>query len=138
MQLSDFPLKSHDKIRYSDVDRQGHVNNAVFVTYLETARTDLLEQIVPGFWDSAYGIVAARLELDYRAELFWPGIVETGTALASIGRTSMVIEQAMFQEGRLVAQAKTVLVLIDAKTHKPVPVPDDLRAKLMAFVRPSA
>ena len=40
--LSDFPLKTYDKIRYADTDRQGHVNNAVFSTFLETGRVEFL------------------------------------------------------------------------------------------------
>ncbi|WLR54634.1 hypothetical protein LC048_19785 [Mesobacillus subterraneus] len=38
----DFPLKTYDKIRYADTDRQVHVNNALFSTFLETGRTELL------------------------------------------------------------------------------------------------
>ena len=40
--LSDYPLQSTDKLRYGDTDRQGHINNAVFATYLETGRVEML------------------------------------------------------------------------------------------------
>ena len=40
--LSDFALQTYDKLRYADTDRQGHVNNAVFSTALETGRAEFL------------------------------------------------------------------------------------------------
>ncbi len=49
--LEDFPHRTFDKLRYGDTDRQGHVNNAVFATFLETGRVEMLfarEQGVPG------------------------------------------------------------------------------------------
>lgn len=45
MMLSDFPVITFDKIRYSDTDRQGHVNNTALSTFLETGRTEILYSI---------------------------------------------------------------------------------------------
>ncbi len=136
--LEDFPLRSFDKLRYGDTDQQGHVNNAVFATFLETGRCELLE-IVFGLAQPGNGasFVIVRLELDYRAELLWPGRVEIGTAVKSAGNTSLRLVQAVFQEGRLAATAETVVVHLGAE-KRPAPLPEAARAQLTGLMLPSA
>ncbi len=136
--LEDFPLRSFDKLRYGDTDRQGHVNNAVFATFLETGRCDLLEDICGASWrGNGASFVIVRLELDYRAEAFWPGQVDIGTAVKSVGNSSVRMVQAVFQEGRLVATAETVVVHLNAE-KRPAPLPDAARAQLKGLMLPSA
>lgn len=132
MQLSDFPLKSCDKVRYGDCDPQGHVNNVIFMSFLETGRCEMLEAGFGDSWRKAGSfIVIARLELDYVAEIFWPGRVEIGTIVSKLGNSSFQIDQAMFQGERLVGKARSVLVHLGAD-KRPAPLPDDVRA---AFTR---
>lgn len=135
MRLSDFPVHSYDKIRYGDCDPQGHVNNAVFTTFIETGRSDVL---AAGFGTIGRArnsfIVLARLELDYIAEILWPGTVEIGTAVMKIGNSSVQIEQAIFQDEKLVAKAKTVLVHLGAD-RRPAALPDYARAGFEKLIR---
>lgn len=134
MLLSDFPLKSYDKIRYGDCDPQGHVNNVVFMSFLETGRCEMLDAGFGDSWRSGGGfIVIARLELDYVAEIFWPGRVEIGTVISKLGNSSFQIEQAMFQGERLVGKAKSVLVHLGAD-KRPATLPDDVRAAFTALM----
>ena len=62
--LAQFPLHAHDKLRYADTDRQGHVNNAVFATALETGRVELLHDPNLPLAGPGSSFVIARLELD--------------------------------------------------------------------------
>jgi len=136
--LEDFLVRSFDKLRYGDTDRQGHVNNAVFATFLETGRCDLLERVWGAFWSgTGASFVLVRLELDYRAELFWPGRVEIGTAVKSLGNSSIRMVQAVFQDGRLAATAETVGVHLNAQ-KRPAPLQEDVRAKLSLLMLPCA
>lgn len=138
MQLSDFPIRSHDKVRYGDCDPQGHVNNAVFTTFMETGRCDLFVNLFGTSWQaSGVYLVIARLEMDFVAEIFWPGQVEIGTVVAKFGKSSMQIEQAVFQEGKLVAKAMSVLVHLGAD-KRPAALPDDVRERLTKMMRPCA
>lgn len=98
--ITDFPLRARDKLRYRDTDRQGHVNNSVFSTFLETGRVELIYDRARQLVEPGAAFVIARLELDFRAELLWPGEVEIGSRIASIGRSSIRLEQAIFQGGR--------------------------------------
>jgi acyl-CoA thioester hydrolase len=125
--LTDFPLRSYDKIRYGDTDPQGHVNNAVFSTYLETGRAEIM---VSPQAETGSTYVIARLELDYVGEITWPGTVEIGTMVESIGRSSFKLYQGLFQNDRCVGVARTVLVMMDKQTRRSRPLNDDMREYL--------
>ena len=61
--------------------------------------------------------------------MHWPGRVDIGTRVARIGRTSVGMDQALFQDGRLVARAETVIVQMDADTRRPVPLSETAVAR---------
>jgi acyl-CoA thioester hydrolase len=113
--LGEFPFHASDKIRYADTDRQGHVNNAVFATLLETGRVELLYDLA----EPGSSFVIAQLALEFRAEIHWPGTVSIGTRVGSVGSSSIKLVQGLFQDDRCVATAETVIVLIDDATRKP-------------------
>jgi len=121
----DFAVFSYDKLRYGDTDRQGHVNNAVFTTFLETGRVEILIDERRGLMPSGAEFVIARLALDYRAEILWPGTVCIGSRVALIGRSSVTIEQAIFQDGRCCAFGESVVVQIDQLSRKSRPWSED-------------
>jgi len=128
--LEDFPFRTTDKLRYGDTDKLGHVNNAVFATFLETGRVDLLCDPGRPINDPGAAFVLARLVVDFRAEAHWPGSVEIGTRITSIGRSSLKLEQAVFQHGTCVASGETVLVQMDETTRKSRPFSVEARALL--------
>ena len=108
--LEQFALKTYDKLRYGDTDRQGHVNNAVFATMLETGRVEVLYNPDRPLWSEGCSFVIVNLNVNFLAEITWPGRVEIGSRVAKIGRSSITIEQALFQDGRCVGTAETVVV----------------------------
>jgi acyl-CoA thioester hydrolase len=131
--LADFPSRTYDKLRYGDTDRQGHVNNAVFATFFETGRVEMLLATDADFLLPGQSLVLARLEIDLVSEINWPGTVEIGTRVARIGRSSMALEQAVFQNGVLAAKGISVVVLTDEATRRSTPLSDGAVAKLRAF-----
>lgn len=117
-----FQSWTSENIRYADTDRQGHVNNAIFATFFEIGRVSLVyspeaQLVAPGT-----EFVIARLEIDYLAEIGWPGHVAIGTTVASVGRSSLTLNQAIFQGERRVAQAHSVVVLIDQQMRRATPL----------------
>jgi len=128
--LEDFPLRSFDKLRYGDTDRQGHVNNAVFATLLETGRVEMAYLGGTPLMDPGCAFVIARLEVDFIAETLWPGRIDIGTGVKSVGRSSLSLEQALFQNDRLVARAESVLVQVSESTRKSQPLSEDAIARL--------
>jgi acyl-CoA thioester hydrolase len=131
--LEDFPARTSDKIRYGDTDRQGHVNNAVFATFLETGRVEILRGPGEPLADPGSAFVIARLVLDFHAEVTWPGEVAIGTRVASIGRSSVKLEQALFQNGKCVATAEATIVQIDETTRRSRSLSPLARERLGAF-----
>ena len=124
---SDFPYWTTDTIRYGDLDRQNHVNNAVFSTFLESGRVTLFRPPERGLMPQGWIWTLAHIAIDYLGEMQWPGNVETGIGLVELGRTSAVFRQAIFFEGRCVSTARAVNVLINSTTRRPAEIPDAVR-----------
>ncbi|MCC4245635.1 acyl-CoA thioesterase [Stappia indica] len=133
-----YPLRTSDKLRYSDTDRQGHVNNAVYSTFLETGRVELLFHVAGELAEPGASFVIARLELDFLAEGLWPGTVEIGTAVASIGRSSVTLEQVICQDGRPLAKARSVVVQVNEATRRSQPLGETAVSQLKRYMRPAA
>ena len=130
-QLDDFPFQTFDKLRYADTDRQGHVNNAVFSTFLETGRTEFLYDPDNPLTAEDASFVIASMTLHFVAEVNWPGKVDIGTGISRIGNSSLGLVQGVFQEGRCVATAETVIVQMDDRTRKSSPLSSKARDFLM-------
>ncbi|ULG68844.1 acyl-CoA thioesterase [Marinobacterium sediminicola] len=131
--LDDFPAKAFDKIRYSDTDRQGHVNNAVFSTFLETGRVEMLLSPEEPMLSEGTSFVIANLNLQLLAEIHWPGKVDIGTGVLSIGNSSIRLYQGVFQNGRCVATAETVIVQVDDTTARSSSLSEQARALLSRY-----
>jgi YbgC/YbaW family acyl-CoA thioester hydrolase len=132
--LEDFPLRTFDKLRFGDTDRQGHVNNAVFATLLESGRVEMLYGGPTALSDPGCAFVIARLELDFIDEMMWPGHIDIGTRVHSIGRSSVRLEQALFQDSRLMAWSESVVVQVNQETRKPQALSEAAIARLQPLV----
>ncbi|MDH4438857.1 MAG: thioesterase family protein [Rhizobium sp.] len=132
--LEDFAGRSYDKLRYGDTDKQGHVNNAVFATFLETGRVELIFDADDPLLGAGFSFVLAKLDINYLAEVLWPGTVEIGTRVVKVGRSSVTMQQAVFQNGVLCASAETVVVQFDQVTRKSHVFSDFQRAKLEGWI----
>ncbi len=132
--LADFAVRTHDKLRRGDADPGGHVLNYNFPIFCETGRAQIFRD--PAFVTLTAGFTpfVARLAIDYKAELFWPGTVDIGTGLKSIGRSSMLYLQGLFQDGKCVAVAETVMVQVDSTTRRPAPMDAQTKAWLAKFL----
>ena len=121
--LEDYPSRTSADIRYSDLDRQGHVNNAVFATFSEVGRVAFMYDPARPLAIEGRSFVIARLLIDFRAELFWPGTVHIGTGVVRVGRSSFTLAQGLFNDGRLVATTEATIVMVDKETRRSTPLP---------------
>jgi len=121
--LEAYPHRSAADIRYADLDRQGHVNNAVFATFSEIGRVAFMYDPARPLAPDGASFVLARLLIDFRSELFWPGTVEIGTGVLKIGRSSFTLAQGMFSKSRLAATAEATIVMVDKQTRRSMPLP---------------
>lgn len=132
--LEDFPSKTFDKIRYGDTDRQGHVNNAVFSTFLETGRVEIIYNANLPIIPEGSSFVIVSLKLDFFQEMTWPGQVDIGTGVLKIGTSSITLWQRLFQQGNCVAEAETVIVQVDNASKRSAPLSDSARQALAHWV----
>jgi acyl-CoA thioester hydrolase len=133
--LEDFPYRLSDNVRFADLDPNQHVNNAVYATYFETGRVTLVKDRSFGLMPPGLGWMLVRLDIHFRAELRWPGAIEMGLGVAKFGRTSVTFDQVVFSEGKCVASAQSVTVLIDERTRKPTPLTEEILGNFQRWVR---
>jgi acyl-CoA thioester hydrolase len=119
-----FPWIKRESVRFRDCDAMGHVNNAVYSTYLEQARIGILGDLEP--------FILARVEIDFRAELRAGEQVEVRSRCARVGTKSFELEHQIWADGRLVADAKSVLVGYDYQHGTSVPLTENQRRRLAA------
>jgi len=112
----------------------GHVNNAVYLTYLEVARFAYWRDVAGGRIEGDVSFIMARAEIDYKVPADYHDRLEVRIAITGFGRTSFVFEyEIVDQNGRLVATARTVQVFYDYKAGKPVPVMPSFKTRIEAY-----
>lgn len=122
------------EVRFRDCDPMGHVNNAVYLTYLEMARFAFWRDVMGARSVGDFRFIVARVEIDYRRPAVAGERLVVSLRPAAIGRSSFTIAYAIHsaRTRELVAEAKSVQVAYDYAAGRSVPVPDDLRARLEA------
>jgi acyl-CoA thioester hydrolase len=118
-------------VRWRDTDALGHVNNAVFLTYLEEGRDALYAQVIGS--DPIYVVV--RIEVDLRAEVFHSDRqVLVTIAVERLGSSSLTTRETVrTAAGEVAADARVVTVRWDPDQRKPIPFTDAERARLAPF-----
>ena len=121
--------------RFRDTDAMGHINNAVYVTYLEVARQEYWRAFKNNEDYRVVPFILARVEIDFRSEALVSESLELCIRCSHVGTKSFgfeyLIREAKTQ--RLVVQASTVQVFYDYATKTSMPCPDDMRVRLEAF-----
>jgi acyl-CoA thioester hydrolase len=121
----------HEKeveIRWRDLDAYGHVNNAVYLTYLEEVRDEWLERALDSD-EAAWDYVVARVTIDFRRELTQgDDRVLARCTLARLGNSSLTTREELVVGGDLAAEAEVVLVARDRETGRARPLSEPERA----------
>jgi len=121
-----------ERVRFRDLDPMGHVNNAVFLTYLEQARVAFFSEMGAATGLEDMNMVVARVEIDFKAPVRLGQEVEVSVRASRFGTKSFDLDYELRVEGELVAVAKSIQVAYDYKRREPVPVPAEWREKLSA------
>lgn len=131
----EFRLVATIRARFRDTDGMGHVNNAVYLTYLEEARAAWFREAVGLRSYRDVSIILARTCCDFRSPLQAGETLDLGVRVDSIGGKSfrMVYRAVERASGRLVLEAESVQVWYDYAAGRPVPVPDAFRERASAF-----
>ena len=122
------------EVRFRDCDPMGHVNNAVYLTYFEVARFAWWRRAFGPDGPADHGFIVARVEIDYRKPALTDQRLLVRLRLAAMGRSSFTVAYEILN-GRtleLVAEGRSVQVAYDYARGGPVPLSDDVRARLEA------
>ena len=124
-------------VRYADLDPQSHVNNAVYMTYLESARLGYYE--AAGIWHpgsgTLTGMVVVKAEIEYLEPIFMGQSIQVGVRLDALGTSSLTFafQIESVPESRPLARGKTVMVAFDNEKGVKRPVPPEWREKLNRY-----
>ncbi len=126
------------RVRYSDLDAQGHVNNARVLTLLEEARVDWLFVDAPhhGADQLVRAIVVASLEIQYKRPILFGPPVRVSLGVPKIGKASFTVDYVLASDGEVMATASTVLVAVELADGRPRRLGDNERAYLAGYQAP--
>jgi acyl-CoA thioester hydrolase len=121
------------EVEFRDVDAAGHVNNAVYLTYAETARIAYLRKVLGLETVDELAVIVANVNIDFRSPSYFGEQLAIGTRVPRLGTKSFEMEHEFRADDRLVAEVGSVLVAYDYALGAAVPIPDDWRRKLEAY-----
>ncbi|WP_050032661.1 acyl-CoA thioesterase [Halorubrum halophilum] len=120
-------------VRFRDIDAMGHVNNAVYATYLEQARTTYFRDVLDADI-SALATVLASLSIDFRRPVeLTDGTVTVEIEIDKLGTTSVTMTHDIRTGGEVVAEAEATLVSLDPDSGKPAPISDEHRSAIESY-----
>ncbi|MFK5927766.1 MAG: thioesterase family protein [Desulfuromusa sp.] len=126
--MENFNFNIPIEIRFVDLDAYGHVNNALFFTYLETARVKLFQQYFGAFLDSELMFLVVRAECDYRLPIELNDPLQIAISIDQVRHSSFNFSYRMHNgAGKNFAEAKTVMVCYDPRIKKPVAIPPEIK-----------
>lgn len=134
------PIEMVIPLRWRDLDPYGHVNNAVYLTYLEQAHAEAIWRTLRDLPEQAQ-FVLARLAIDYRRELrLEDGPITVACLFTTLGRSSLGLRETIrTATGALAAEAEAVIVKFDEETRRSRNwSEEERRALLAAGARPKA
>src|SRR5256714_1288140 len=114
-----------EQVRFRDLDPMGHVNNAVFLTYLEQARVAFFAQAGAATGLEDMNMIVARVEIDFKAPVRLGQEVEVSVRASRFGTKSFDLEYELRVDEELAAEPKSVQVAYDNERREPAALPPD-------------
>ncbi|OGN73699.1 MAG: hypothetical protein A2X25_15175 [Chloroflexi bacterium GWB2_49_20] len=136
--MTDYNFTHPVEVRYGDLDPQGHLNNAKYLTYFEQARIFYFEKLGLFTRDMSFldiGVILADVHLTFKAPVLFGMEIEVGVRTTRLGNKSFTVEQAVIDNatGKLMCTGELVLVTYDYHTGQTIPIPSEWREKTSVF-----
>lgn len=139
MSITNYPFETQIQVSFRDLDALGHVNNAVFFTYLETARiqyiTKFLEYGLPTRFDLlSIPIILVEATCSYKSQALFGEKLTVGVGVSRFGNKSFdLVYKIVGEDGRLVAIAKTIQVMYNYGENSAYPIPEIIKKTVFDF-----
>ncbi|MDE2142366.1 MAG: acyl-CoA thioesterase [Elusimicrobia bacterium] len=133
--MEGFKIFADVPVRFADTDALGHVNNANYLSFLESSRLEYIKTVLGRVKAEDFGVIIARIEIDYKSPAFHYETLRVGCRVSEIGGSSIMMDYRIEDKatGRLVALAKSVMVAFDYALGRPVRVNPEWREKMEEF-----
>lgn len=138
MDYSKFKHKTPIQVRFADIDKMGHVNNAVFLSYFETARVKYFDDIVGKRIDwTVKGMILAKSIVDYKKPVFQNDELLVYSSVTKMGNKSFeisgVIVKVRSEAEEIAATSAITLVCYDYEKAETISIPEDWRNMLLSY-----
>lgn len=134
------PFTVRQTVMWGDLDSLSHVNNAVYVKWIENARMHYFEHVGLNALhrEERRGAILARLSLDFLVPILFPDELLVSACTTRLGRSSFTVKHGVWSttRGELAARGEAVVVTFDYHTRKAIPVPEPIRAAIVALDAP--
>lgn len=142
--MNNWPIVTEIPVLWGDMDDFGHVNNIIYLKWCETSRVELFRKV----WDlkslkmedilseEGMGPILANFNINYRIPVQYPDLITVKTRVTSIGNTSFGISHELYSKvngKNIVANAESVVVMINYKLGEKIAIDEDNRSKLKQF-----
>ncbi len=136
--MSEIKFFHPTEVRYGDLDPQGHLNNAKYLTYFEQARVKYVQEL--GLFRKGQsffeiGMIIADIHIVFHAPILWGTPIKVGAKITKMGKKSLVVLQNIIhaETGEIYASGEVISVTYDYHTEKTIPIPDKWREKINAY-----
>jgi acyl-CoA thioester hydrolase len=135
--MADFRFYYPIEVRYGDLDPQGHVNNARFLTYFEQARIQYVIHL--NLWDGRsyfdIGFILADAQVTFLGPVLFGQKIRAGVRVTRLGNKSLTMEYGLedIQDGQQLARGSAALVTYDYHDWRTIPIPDHWRQTIALF-----
>ena len=138
--LGNWPVSIEIKVQWGDMDALKHVNNTVFLTWMETARMAYFDEcgMMESFKSEKIGPILAAIKADFLAPVVYPDTIVVHTTISKIGRSSFEMGYKIMSSakgGELVATGSATGVMCDYSTGSSTPISENLRARITDLER---
>lgn len=115
------------QLRFNDVDKFGHVNNAVYFSFYDLGKTDYFSSVCPGVDWERDGIVVVHIEADFVTQIFGSDHIAVQTAVTEIGKKSFRLMQRVIDRdtGEVKCTGTSVMVAFDLEKHQSKPLTEE-------------
>ncbi len=131
MSTPSFRFSTSLRVRWADCDAFGHLNNASYLSYFEEARLDYWNAVVP---DIPFpGMALVHASVDFKGQAYPGDMLSIAAAVTELKTTSFWASYEVRRGDAVVAVGRTAQVFFDYASQKPTPIPDDFRARIVAY-----
>ena len=134
--MKEFPHIEEVLLRWGDQDSYGHVNNARYFTFMESARMGYMAAIgLDRFESETVGVALVATNCNFRRQLHYPGRLEVKARVSRIGNRSFTMSYEIVEpeSGEVAADGEGVVAWADLAAGKSLPIPDGLRRAIEDF-----